>query len=93
MALGHRGENPRRLERFYFHATNYMGMAAFRELVEEEDIVSSLCLRQCALSLWDREDIARAKTILNGSLETLDSLHLIYNTQSMSLNSVLFAMR
>ncbi|PBK93422.1 hypothetical protein ARMGADRAFT_1164966 [Armillaria gallica] len=81
MALGRRGESSRRLERFYFHATNYMGMAAFRQLVEEEDIVSSFCLRQCALSLWDREDIVRAKTILNGSLETLDSLHLIYNTQ------------
>ncbi|SJL02995.1 uncharacterized protein ARMOST_06340 [Armillaria ostoyae] len=81
MALGRRGESLRHLESFYFHATNYTGMAAFRELVEQEDIVSSFCLRQCALSLWDRDDILRAKTILNGSLETLDSLHLIYNTQ------------
>ncbi|PBK60909.1 hypothetical protein ARMSODRAFT_965562 [Armillaria solidipes] len=81
MALGLRGESLRRLESFYFHAINYTGMAAFRELVEQEVIVSSLCLRQCALSLWDRDDIARAKTTLNGSLETLDSLHLIYNTQ------------
>ncbi|KAK0436535.1 hypothetical protein EV421DRAFT_1907875 [Armillaria borealis] len=81
MVLGRRGESLKRLESFYFHAINYTGMAAFRELVEQEVIVSSLCLRQCTISLWDRDDIARAKTILNGSLETLNSLHLIYNTQ------------
>ncbi|KAK0185245.1 hypothetical protein F5146DRAFT_1072070 [Armillaria mellea] len=81
MALGRRAESLRHLERFYLHATNYTGMAAFRELVEQEDVVSSLCLRQCALSLWDRDDIHRAKTILNGSLKTLGGLHLIYNTQ------------
>ncbi|KAK0479574.1 hypothetical protein IW261DRAFT_1564216 [Armillaria novae-zelandiae] len=81
MALGSRAESVRRLERFYFHATNYTEIAAFRELVEQEDIMCSLCLRQCALSLWDRDDIVRAKTILSGSLETLASLHLIYNTQ------------
>ncbi|KAK0475013.1 hypothetical protein EDD18DRAFT_219369 [Armillaria luteobubalina] len=81
MALGHRAESLSRLENFYLYATNYTGMAAFRELVEQEDVVSSLCLRQCALSLWDRDDIVRAKTILSGSLETLASLHLIYNTQ------------
>ncbi|KAK0234253.1 hypothetical protein IW262DRAFT_1335383 [Armillaria fumosa] len=82
MALGHRAESLRRLERLYLHATSYTEMAAFRELVEQvEDVVSSLCLQQCALSLWDRDDILKAKIILNGSLETLDSLHLIYNTQ------------
>ncbi|KAK0209269.1 hypothetical protein DFS33DRAFT_521825 [Desarmillaria ectypa] len=79
MAVGRRYESPRRLESLYFHTTSYTRIAAFRELVDQGDI--SHCLRQCGLSLWDRDDIMRAKVILNDSFETLDNLHLIYNTQ------------
>ncbi|KAK0450585.1 uncharacterized protein EV420DRAFT_1562538 [Desarmillaria tabescens] len=80
-AQGRQCESSRRLETFHFHASSYTRMASFRELVDQGDIVASHSLRRCGVSLWNRDDILRAKTILNDSLETLDNLHLIYNTQ------------
>ncbi|KAK0209266.1 hypothetical protein DFS33DRAFT_521482 [Desarmillaria ectypa] len=80
-AMVHQSKSPRRLETFYFHATSYTRIASFRELVDQGDIASFRYLRRCGLSLWNREDVLRAKTILSDSFETLDNLHLIYNTQ------------
>ncbi|KAK0450583.1 uncharacterized protein EV420DRAFT_741427 [Desarmillaria tabescens] len=79
--LGGQRESLKNLETFYFHASSYTRMTSFRELVDEGDIVPSRSLRRCGVSLWDRDDILRAKTILNDSFKALDELHLIYNTQ------------
>ncbi|KAG7451791.1 uncharacterized protein BT62DRAFT_925971 [Guyanagaster necrorhizus] len=67
-----------RLENFYFHASSYTRTGAFRKLIDHRDIVPSRNLRRCGVSLWDGDDLLRAKRFLNDSL---DCLHLIYNTQ------------